>query len=1073
MSRRSIISTAIGLALAASSLLVAPASAAPTLGVEISRVSKLGTSLTTIARNDEFASYRVKVNNTGLDPTAGTVSLFLSFPAGVRPVAASGTNWSCELDALVCSYTAAIPTGGSSATLTLSQVWLEPAAPASVTFTATAAGAGAAKAAVAKDSFSFGPPTPFGLEVTEALAEEEAGGEMTQAGGHPFAAWARFKSNQRTRADGIHIPVEDLHSGVSEIPPGVIGNPSAAEAVCSAARLKADACPAAAAVGGVFVDLAGPEQPGGAKFSVAVYRMAHESGYPASFGFKTPATSFIVRAKVRSDGDYGITAVIPLVPSSPPLYESLFTFCGYGAKITAGFEGCRKPSEPVHNAKPFISLGTDCAAGAPLTRFAVDSWIHRGALGPDGLPDLSDPNWVTRDFFTSPLSGCQALSEAWTGAQKPSFTFQSDSHQADSPAAYTAHLHIPQDGLDAPNGLATAHLKDTTVTLPAGLSFNPGIGDGLAACSESQIGLIGTGFPAPNRVRFDTRLPSCPPNSKVGVATIQTPLLEESLHGSVYLAAQQANPFGSDYAIYLAVEESEIGVVLKLAGKVVPDPVTGRIVTTFADNPQLPFTDLDLSFFGGPRAALANPVTCGDFALSTAFTPWSAADPEAPKADEIATPGDTISIDSGPGSSSCPASAAARPFDIGFSAGSRNPRAGAHSPFSIRITRPDGSQELQGLEIAPPPGFLASLRGIPYCSEAQIAAARARSGRAEQASPSCPAASRVGSTNAGAGPGSAPFYAAGALYLAGPYKGAPLSVVAITPAVAGPFDLGNVVIRSALRINPTSARITAVTDQIPAIVRGIPLRIRDVQIDLDRDNWTQNPTGCQAMAVDLAAYGDSGAISRPSNRFQADDCGSLGFAPKLRARLQGANKRGGYPAFTATLTYPEGAYSNIASTSVALPHSAFLAQEHIRTVCTRAQFAASQCPASSVYGHAEASTPLLDQPLTGNVYLRTSSNRLPDLVIALRGPASQPIAVDLVGRVDSVHGGIRTTFETVPDAPVSQFTLHMAGGRRGLLLNSRDLCRRGAGRMTVRMLAHNGKRADQFPRLRGSCPKKR
>jgi hypothetical protein len=1069
--KRPQITVAASLALAVTLLFTAAAQAAPALSVTLTRAPA------TINRGDEFVSYAVKVKNTSGEATSGPLGVAIELPTGLKLAAASGSGWSCTLATLTCTSSAIVAGGASYPTLSLSQVWIDPSAPDTVTAKATASGGGAAASATAEDSFSFGPAESFGLGLTSARAEDEAGAEMTQAGGHPFAASATFKTKLRSNPEGWHLPVEDLHAGVSEIPAGVVGNPSAAEAFCTFTVMLENNCSDEAAVGGVFLDLQAPEETGGLEMNVPVYRLPHEAGYPASFGFRTPGTSYVVRTRVRSDGDYGITAVIPLVPSTPRLFESVFTFCGYGAKLFHGpgatqFERCKKLTEPVHNRKAFVTLGTDCAAGQPLTRFGVDSWLHRGAYQPNGLPDLTDSNWTTLDFLSPALTGCERLTEEWVDQKAPSFGFQPDSHAADTPAAYTAHVHVPQDGLEDPNGLGTSHLKNTVVTLPQGIGFNPGIGDGLAACSEEQIGLLGTNFPAPSHVRFDSLLPECPPNSKVGLATIETPLLEETLHGSVYLASQRDNPFDSDYAIYLTVEEPEVGVIFKLAGKVVPDPVTGQITTVFKDNPQLPFNDLDLKFFGGGRAALANPVTCGSFAVETEMTPWSALDPEHPLPSEIAHPFDQIQIDSGPGGSPCVTNPARRPFDLGLAAGAKDPLAGAASPFSLRITRPDGSQELDRLEISPPPGFTASLKGIPYCAESQIANAQAGRGRAEQDSPSCPSASQVGSVEAGAGAGPTPFYAPGKLYLAGPYKGAPLSVVAITPAVAGPFDLGNVVIRSALQVDPTTARITAITDPIPQIVKGIPLRIRDIRIDLDRPDWALNPTNCEAMSVDVTAFGSNGAVAHPSSRFQVGGCEGLGFGPKLTGFLKGSTKRGGNPAFTSTLTYPKGAYANVAQAAVTLPHSAFLDQSHIRTICTRVQFAADACPQGAVYGSAEATTPLLDAPLTGDVYLRSSSNKLPDLVVALRGPAAQPIEIDLAGRVDSINGGIRTTFDVVPDAPVSKFTLHMQGGDRGLLVNSRDLCGGKPQRMTVRLLGQNGKRADQAPKLGKQCGKR-
>ncbi|HYC31931.1 MAG TPA: hypothetical protein VEB59_06545, partial [Gemmatimonadales bacterium] len=470
------------------------------------------------------------------------------------------------------------------------------------------------------------------------------------------------------------------------------------------------------------------------------------------------------------------------------------------------------------------------------------------------------------------------------------------------------------------------------------------------------------------------------------------------------------------------------------------------------------------------RASLATPVTCGTFASQTTMDPWSAADPDNPTAAEQVHSPDSFAISSGPNGGPCAATKEARPFGLGLSAGTRSPLAGATSPFSFRITRPDGNQEIASLDISPPPGFTAYLKGVPYCSEAQIATAARIKGRAEQASPSCPQASEIGSTSVGAGPGTNPLYTPGKLYLSGPYKGAPLSVVAITPAVAGPFDLGNVVVRSALIVDPVTARITAKTDPIPQILEGVPLGIRDLRIDLDRPGWALNPTNCNPMSVDVSAAGASGATARSSDRFQLDGCAALPFKPRFDFRLHGSSKRGGHPRLSATMTAKPG-QANIGRVAVTLPSSEFLEQAHIQTICTRVQFAAEQCPAGSVYGKAEAITPLLDGALKGSVYLRASSNPLPDLVAALRGPDAQPIEIELVGRIDTKNGGIRNTFDVVPDAPVSKFVLTMQGGRKGLLVNSRNLCVRPSYAQ-VRLTGQNGKRMTQRAQMKNDCGKK-
>ncbi|HEY4561850.1 MAG TPA: hypothetical protein VIJ36_02670, partial [Thermoanaerobaculia bacterium] len=413
-------------------------------------------------------------------------------------------------------------------------------------------------------------------------------------------------------------------------------------------------------------------------------------------------------------------------------------------------------------------------------------------------------------------------------------------------------------------------------------------------------------------------------------------------------------------------------------------------------------------------------------------------------------------------------------FSPAFGGATENPLAGTYSPFNLSFSREDGEVQLEGLAATLPPGLLGSLKGIPYCPEAALAAVSGAlgAGAAQEASPSCPTASRLGTVTVGAGAGPNPFYTqSGKAYLAGPYKGAPLSLAVIAPAVAGPFDLGSVVVRNALRVDPESTQITAVSDPLPQILHGIPLDLRDVRVALDRPSFTLNPTSCDPMAIEATLTSTKGTSAERSERFQVGACKRLAFGPGLSLRLKGGTHRAQHPALRAVLRMPtKGANANIARTSVALPHSEFLAQAHIRTVCTRVQFAAgagngTECPKGSVYGHAAAISPLLDEPLEGPVYLRSSNHTLPDLVAALGGQ----IDVDLVGRIDSARdGGIRTTFATVPDAPVSKFVLSMQGGRKGLLENSTDLCR-SPHRATVAMDAHNGKTADSRPVLRVRC----
>jgi hypothetical protein len=396
-------------------------------------------------------------------------------------------------------------------------------------------------------------------------------------------------------------------------------------------------------------------------------------------------------------------------------------------------------------------------------------------------------------------------------------------------------------------------------------------------------------------------------------------------------------------------------------------------------------------------------------------------------------------------------------FSPKLSAGATQPQAGKYSPLIVDLTRPDGDQDLRGFTLKLPDGELAKLKGVPLCPDSAAA------------SGNCPADSALGHITAAAGAGPDPLWvpqpgrSEPRVYLAGPYQGSPFSVVSVVPAQAGPFDLGNVIVRSGIDLDPDSNRAVVKADPLPQFFEGVGLSYRRLHVVIDRPEFALNPTDCSELQAEAEVTSTRGAVAHPASRFEVDGCKRLKFAPKLTLRLKGGTKRADYPALTAVLKARKGD-ANIARTSVALPHSEFLAQEHIVTICTRVQFAADKCPKGSIYGKATATTPLLAKPLSGPVYLRSSNHPLPDMVVALGGE----LDVNLIGRIDSVHGGIRTTFEAVPDAPVTKFVLKMRGGKKSLLTNSTNICR-GAHRATVRMGAQNGRRLNARPLLQARC----
>jgi len=726
---------------------------------------------------------------------------------------------------------------------------------------------------------------------------------------------------------------------------------------------------------------------------------------------------------------------------------------------------------PPAPAKPLLSTATGTPttfgfkcdpgswSGGPTFEF---SWFENGTLVPGANGDTiqvpaevgGESNKVT---VQCEVTGTNA------GGTVVAFSNNKSTPSAPSPELTEAEsapsIFIPEETIP----LATANLKDAKVTLPQGMALNPSAGNGLAACDESQIGFL-SGQPG---IHFSEDPQTCPNGAKVGSAEVSTPLIDHVLPGAVYVAKPFDNPFGSFLAIYLVVEDELSGTVAKLAGKVVADPDTGQLTATFSENPELPIEDITLHFFNGPRAVLTSPLACGNHATNAELVPWSTPEGQTVnRSDGFAT---TLSPAGG-----CAGSEAAAPNAPTLSAGTLAPQAGAYSPFQLKLVRGDGTQRMTGIETTLPPGLVGKLTGIPYCSEGAIAAAKSREapeqGKAEQAAPSCPLASEVGSVTVGAGAGISPFYVNGHAYLAGPYKGAPLSFVVITPAVAGPFDLGNVVVRVALFVNEYSAQIRAVSDPLPTIRQGIPLDVRSVALKIDRPTFTLNPTSCEVAAITASVTAATGQVAPLTNRFQVGGCKQLGFKPSFKLSLKGGTKRSSHPALKAVLTYPSsGAYANIARAQVGLPHSEFLDQANIKTVCTQVQLRAQACPAKSIYGHAKAWTPLLDKPVEGPVYLGTGfGHKLPDLVAELNGQ----IRVLVHGKVDTDKAnGIRNTFEAVPDAPVSKFVLEMKGGpKQGLLVNSENICRKPQTAETA-FTAQNGKFLKLATPIANSCKK--
>jgi hypothetical protein len=900
-------------------------------------------------------------------------------------------------------------------------------------------------------SAGVGASTAAAVEITELGQSWDnlAGNPERQAGAHPDVA-TRFYVPQTNPADAGSFPVEAPHRVLLDLPPGLIGNISAAE-FCPEGALKGgfngqgSACPMDSQIGMAIIN---SKAEGPAK--APLYSVTPPDGSPAMFAFNILGVVVRLTPTLRP-GEYAITVDSGAISQGMPISGVETVFWGV-------------PSDPSHDAeryfpvaggafyvagsstdyprKAFMSTPTSCPGTPAAFSGLIDGWKSIGQFAStsfdadfDGVP------------FT--VTGCDQVPFT------PEIEARPTTNLADSPSGLDVKISTPQN--INPDSLSQAHLRDVEMTLPAGMTVNPSSANGLGACSPAQIGL--TSAVGVAKAMFNGNAATCPGNSKLGTVQIDTPLVDHPLNGAIYLAEQGQNPFNSLLALYVSVEDPLSGTTIKLAGQPIPDPGTGQLKVSFASAPQLPFEEMKVNMFTGPRAALKTPMSCGQISTVAKLTPWS-----APEGAPV-TKTDTFAIERGAGGGACLSSDSQAANTPTFTAGSVDPTAGAHTPFVLKVSRADGTAPIRAIKATLPKGLLGKLAGIAYCPEASLAAAATRSGKAERAAPSCPASSQVGNVTVSAGAGSTPFQATGKAYLAGPYKGAPLSLAIVTPAVAGPFDLGTVVVRNALRVDPESTQITAVSDEIPTILQGIPLDIRQIVVSADRPGFTLNPTNCNPLSVVGAATSVFGTEALLSDRFQVGGCDALGFKPKLSLALKGATARGQYPALRAQLKTRPGD-ANIARSVVSLPHSEFLAQEHIRTVCTRVQFAADACPAASIYGKATAWSPLLDQPLSGPVYLRSSSNPLPDLVADLNGQ----IRVALVGRIDSVKGGIRTSFDAVPDAPVSKFVLSMQGGKKGLLVNSRNLCK-SVNKASVSFEGQNGKSAEATPVLSNGCKK--
>jgi hypothetical protein len=859
---------------------------------------------------------------------------------------------------------------------------------------------------------SASAPNSLGYGFEEVSAEEST----TAAAVHPdFTTNIVF--NHIIKPGGEPNAQARTEEVAVSVPPGLLGNPSNVPR-CKTGELAALDCPVKSQVG--IAKILATFLSGELTEPVYNLQLPHPDREIARLGFTGGLFPVFVDIGVRTAGDYGATATV---------YGS----SGFVSLVSAKTTLWGDPADPVHDKQRLTPVEaadgceTACTAeheeresGLPPTATFLS---NPSACQPMDVGVAARSYQLPGQVFEAnapmqPITDCTGLPFA------PSFEAEPTSHAAGAPTGLRTKLVLPQH--EGPEERGTATMREARVTLPAGIQLAAGAANWIGTCSDAQVGY---------GEEVDT---ACPDSSKLGTATIRSPDLSEPIEGTIY---QHSPEPGHQLGLWLTSDA--LGLHIKLPGELEPDKNTGRLTAVFRDLPQVPVEEIDLNVWGGPRAPLQNPDHCGTFTTDFFFSPHSN--------DPAVSGQSTMQITEG----------CNQGFSPTLHAGVTEPTAGKFSPFVFDLNRDDGTQALRGFSLKLPDGELATLKGVPLCSDADATNA------------SCPPGSRIGSLQATTGPGPEPLSvpqpgrAQPQIYLAGPYEGSPFSIVSEVPAQAGPFDLGVLAVRSGLTVEPETGQAIVKADPLPQFFEGIGIAYRHLHALIDRSEFSLNPTDCREMAVTSDVTSTQGTVAHPQARFQVDGCKRLKFKPKLSLNLRGGTKRAGYPALTAVLRARRGD-ANIASASVVLPHSEFLAQEHIATICTRKLFAADKCPKGSVYGRAKAITPLLDKPLSGPVYLRSSDHPLPDLVAKLGGR----LEIDLVGRIDSVHGGIRATFESVPDAPVSKFILQMKGGRKSLLTNSTDICR-GAHEAMVALKAQNGRVAQLRPVLQSSgCGKK-
>ncbi len=995
VSRRRVLAcslAAVVAVVAASTSMAASARAAGTAAWTLS-VSQAPTNFVPGQR----AKFGIVPFNAGTGASSGTITVTDALPPGLTAMAIAGngtdTGWTCTLASVSCTSTRAVPAGYSAPPIQL-EVEVAAVTPEGerLTDSATISGGsapvcgGAKQPACASGSDAVlvsSTAATFGIQSFTAGTIAAGGGPYTQAGGHPYAASTSFELNTAGSNDYPSQKVKDVEV---TLPAGFVGNPTAVPR-CSELLLERQACPSDTQIGVVNIGTSGGflYNPVLALSDInhGVYNLVPEPGYPAQFGFiGFESYPTMLYAKVRTGHSYEVTIRVPNIIDSHVTGASV-TLWG----VPADFNGSGEAP------KPFLTNPTSCegeALAPPLTAIEADPWENPSS-------------YVTAPAAVSPaVTGCNLLSFAPSITAAPSAASEGGTTQVDTPTGFTFGLSVPQS--EGASELATPELKDATVTLPEGMSVNPSAAQGLTACSEGEINLSSA---AAGR---------CPEASKIATAKITTPLLEEPLPGAVYLAEPECGGSGQPacseayavgrggpsadgklFGLYLEAEGS--GVVIKVPGTVSANPRTGRLTASFKNNPQLPFSHLELAFKGGPRAPLANPQSCGAATTTSDLTPWSA--PFTPDA----TPISSFQV------TGCGAS---MPFAPGFLAQSSSSAPGDYNTqFALMFSRNDGEQDLEAIQVSMPPGLLGKIAGIRRCAEAQANAG------------TCSAESQIGTVAVAAGAGNHPYDLPGTVYLTQGYSGAPFGLSIVVPAVAGPFNLGDVVVRAAINVNPATAALTITSGGLPQIIDGVPIRLRSATVDINRADFMVNPTNCAAQSVSATIASAQGATASVSSPFAAGGCKNLPFKPSLSASTRGSSSRKNGASLSVKISQNAGE-ANIHKVEVQLPIKlSARIYPTLKGACTEAQFAANPagCPEVSFAGYATAHTPILSQALSGPaIFVSHGAAKFPDLDVILQG---EGVSIILTGHTQITKGRTYSRFETVPDAPISSFELNL------------------------------------------------